>query len=791
MKSILLILICSFFVIGCSDSMTATIGQKDTLNKAEKAEAETAAEEAQPVTEEEATTEEAPAEEEVTVTEEIPTEQDAGAEETIEEVFPANYRGNPWDFDAGAPKNSQWPDLFAETPNYRDYGKTVIGGREKKFRWKMGPMWYRGRLKPNSVKVFVIGQEGAQDENVSNRSFTGSTGTRMQKFLNYMGINESYLFMNTFVYTITGQYSLFNNDANDPKKIEANHRLLWLAQSPDSRVVKHRHEMFDYMLETNREKLAVVIGVGTAGKDSLATWFQSHDEKCTTRQLSASDNLKTENTDETGFCIGTGNLKGILGIGVRHPGSASARNGGSKVKNSLAKDFERRARVVARHINDGSITINKDYGAVRDFNSEFKYGYASIPHKDFALGTNWRMGTRGTTSNRRGADTIQVFSSNGCYNTTQFSKAHPNRPEKCYDGEVYNKRTDALEKLKKDEKEADPSKKLNEQKRSKLVASIDKLNQLADEVRKYKIRFSYAKTNFPYQKAPIEMIAADDVPYESSKTAKGRRLYDEGPSAEISEALYGLYNQDYKALGVTQDSSFGPTTLYRGDLNSPTVLVLADQSSHTDMFSGRAMTGAQGQYLQSMLNQLKTWKTYLILRNLPVDTLDLSTSKRSQIATDSNVVEARNKLIASLSIKPELIITVGPISKDVASTMQAYPSTKIIHLKNLTYKNMIQEYKKLKSNSSLFYGTAKKELAMIPRQDLPMHTRWWMGTSGDRAARAYIKKEKRFDNNHYSVVAPSWVSKYKAKEMDLTQDEALSLADHLTKLKLQSSESSH
>ena len=31
-------------------------------------------------------------------------------------------------------------------------------------------MWYRGRLTPNSVKVFVVGQEGAQDENVSNRS---------------------------------------------------------------------------------------------------------------------------------------------------------------------------------------------------------------------------------------------------------------------------------------------------------------------------------------------------------------------------------------------------------------------------------------------------------------------------------------------------------------------------------------------------------------------------------------------------------------------------------------------
>lgn len=760
MKSLLLVLVSSLFVIGCSDDSTSTIGEKD-----QKKQTETIEEETQPTADE--------------TTEEL-------ASETI---YPANYRGNPWDFDAGAPKDSRWPDLFAETPNYRDYGKTVIGGSGEKFRWKMGPMWYRGRLTPDSVKVFVIGQEGAQDENVSNRSFTGSTGTRMQKFLNYMGINDSYLFMNTFVYTITGQYSLFNNDAKNPKKIEANHRLLWLAQNPESRVVKHRHEMFDYMLETNRDKLAVVIGVGTAGKDSLATWFQSHGEKCNSRQLSKSDNLKTEGVDETGFCLGTGKLKGILGIGVRHPGSASARNGGSKVKNSLAKDFERRARVVARHINDGSIEIEKDYGAVRDFESEFKYGYASIPHKDFALGTNWRMGTRGTTSNRRGADTIQVFSSNGCYNTTQFSKSHPERPERCYDGEVYNKRKEALAKLKKDDNETDPSKKMNEDKRSKLVSSIERLNKLANDVKKYKIRFSYEKTNFSFHKAPSEMTSADDVPYESSKTVDGRRLYDEGPSSDISQTMHKLYNQDYKALGVTQDSSFGPTTLYRGDLKSANVLVLADQGSHTDMFSGRALTGARGQYLQSMLNQLKSGKTYLILRNLPVDTLDLTASKKTTVATNASVVEARNSLIKSLGIKPELVITVGPVAKKVAATLPESIKAKTIELNTLTYKNMTTEFAKLKSNSNAFYGTAKNELAIIPRRDLPMHTRWWMGTSGDRAARAYIKKENRYDNNHYSVIAPNWVSKYKAKKMELTQAEAASLAEHLTKLKITSSES--
>ena len=167
----------------------------------------------------------------------------------------ASSRGQTLEFDPGAPKDSEWINLFAETPNYRAFGDKIISRRGEKFRWKMGPMFYRGRLTPESVKIFIIGQEGAQDENLSNRSFTGSTGTRMQKFINYLGINKSYLFMNTFVYTITGQYSLYGEDAQNEYKKKQWKQLKWLAQNKDSIVVQHRHQMFDYMLKTNKKTL--------------------------------------------------------------------------------------------------------------------------------------------------------------------------------------------------------------------------------------------------------------------------------------------------------------------------------------------------------------------------------------------------------------------------------------------------------------------------------------------------------------------------------------------------------
>jgi hypothetical protein len=87
-------------------------------------------------------------------------------------------RGDPWEFDGGPPKNRSWARLFATTPNYRAIGVAMTGAEE--FRWHFGPMFYRGRLQDNSVRVLVIGQEGAQDESLSHRSFTGGTGARMQ-----------------------------------------------------------------------------------------------------------------------------------------------------------------------------------------------------------------------------------------------------------------------------------------------------------------------------------------------------------------------------------------------------------------------------------------------------------------------------------------------------------------------------------------------------------------------------------------------------------------------------------
>lgn len=645
-------------------------------------------------------------------------------------------RGNPAEYDAGPPKNSKWPDLFAETPNYRAYGKAVYqkaaaeagiydDGQEK-FRWKVGPMWYRGRLAPNSVKVFVIGQEGAQDENASNRTFTGSTGTKMQNFINYFGIDTSYLFMNTFTYTITGQYGERPEPTDTPKvkkqKEIMSNTLFWIAQNPNSEIVKHRHRMFDYMLSQNKNTLSLIIGVGAAGKDSLATWINSHGGRCNVRMLSQT------------FCDASVIKPGAKAIGVMHPGAASAKNGGSNAAASLQEQFAARAAIVTKFIEEDPNFLKPDKKA--DFSIPYRYMDAVIPHRDFSFGSSWRLGQDGTASNRRGADGIQVYSSQGCYNNalrdpqTNRCNSQPGAPS--------------------------------------LPVQYDEPTDLASK----------------FEMAP------GDVPYESPKSPKDRRDYDDGPGA-FAPVLMGQSNvmglnhsewPDFMSLGVTADKSFGHGSIYRGNFKKPELLILADQESNDDMFSARALTGTGGQRLQTLLNALGMRHKYVIIRTLPVDTLDLSIEKATEIAMNPAVTAVRNNILKTIleQKKTRLILTVGPVAAEAIKTLDT--KLKIITLAHPLADNHVTQWQQAigqvfgAATASKYDGT----LTAIPRYDLPIHTRWWMGTSGTRSARAWLYGQnghKVWNGDYYKFEAPSWVNtiNYPADPKKLSAQEASSL----------------
>ena len=91
------------------------------------------------------------------------------------------------------------------------------------FRLEWGPIFHRGRLE-GSARVLVIGQDPAQHETVVRRTLVGEAGRRVQGFLAKLGITSSYVFINTYVYSVYG--SVKAKTRKDPTLID--YRNQWL-----------------------------------------------------------------------------------------------------------------------------------------------------------------------------------------------------------------------------------------------------------------------------------------------------------------------------------------------------------------------------------------------------------------------------------------------------------------------------------------------------------------------------------------------------------------------------------
>jgi uracil-DNA glycosylase len=298
----------------------------------------------------------------------------------------ADPRGPAWEYDPGPAPGSGWAELFAATPNYRGLGRAVVG--REAFRWHHGPMFYRGRL-DGSARVLVVGQEGAQDESLSHRSFTGGTGARMQHLLRHLGFDRSYLFVNSFVYPIFGQYTA---------------DLVPLAQDPRSPIAAHRNRIFDKAVVDGDVRL--IIAVGRAAKESVATWIDGHGGRADADALHTAD-------------LGTLPSR-VRAVGVPHPGSVSGST--TEIRKAFAAAVGRvRAWLAAR-----PDWLPADPGMVRDLDADYLYRSAAIPFRDFPFGTCPRLGRGGTSSNRtddqRG---IRLFSAGGAYNAAGTSLRDP------------------------------------------------------------------------------------------------------------------------------------------------------------------------------------------------------------------------------------------------------------------------------------------------------------------------------------------------------------------------------
>jgi hypothetical protein len=102
------------------------------------------------------------------------------------------------------------------------------------FRVEWGPVFHRGRL-DGSARVLVLGQDPAQHETIARRILIGEAGHRLQGLLFKLGIERSYVLVNTFLYSVFGQAGGERHKA-DPAIAAYRHR--WLQAVFDTAAVE-------------------------------------------------------------------------------------------------------------------------------------------------------------------------------------------------------------------------------------------------------------------------------------------------------------------------------------------------------------------------------------------------------------------------------------------------------------------------------------------------------------------------------------------------------------------------
>ena len=121
------------------------------------------------------------------------------------------------------------------------------------FRLEWGPVFHRGRLDA-TARVLVIGQDPAQHETIARRILVGEAGHRLQGFLFKLGIDRSYVMVNTFLYSVYGSAS---------------------KNAGATRIATYRHKWLDAVFA--HEPIEAVVALGTLADKAWLKWAATPD----------------------------------------------------------------------------------------------------------------------------------------------------------------------------------------------------------------------------------------------------------------------------------------------------------------------------------------------------------------------------------------------------------------------------------------------------------------------------------------------------------------------------------
>lgn len=726
----------------------------------------------------------------------------------------------PWSYDAGpSPTDTMGKeiiDLTSSIPYFPGISVELLG--DQKFRPIFGPVVWRLIQKPNSMKILFIGQDATHIAEAAGRTATAGFGGRAQDLARYFGVNAGAGFINTYAYTIQGQYGSFDtpyifDSGNGPQVRKSGYvdEKLWLmTHDKNSPLAQWRNSLIDWIIRNNRDSLKMIVLFGGAARDAAATFIESKGGKVGTRL--SPDDMKNVQVPLTRLEFAGGNnefpalvnksggdlYQDLLGAKPNY----ADMNAGTKMfellKKNLNKAIKEMVFTQAGPFKNGLLHPGQLGGF--DLNKIEIAGNVTRSLKGLPLDDNSRIdkdilvlelphpsslsrmeSKEASEKVSKALNVLSPYVSKGWSISpdadleSTFAQGKPYIYARTSIGPEYYD-FGAPESRMVDVSSASrlsvPAAKGSRKKNANVIVFGTRERAKFDE--DLLIERSLAQ--------PSEGFPADEIFAGRPQSKSLRYIFDPGPGEKFAKLMKGNLdlktifktkpgltwaNNGIQAYNVKSHPDAGDFGHYRGTFENPRVLIVADPDGADDLITARALTGTRGQYLHGLMKDIGINEQYLILKTVPFIMDDASPQEWAAVLEQTATYrdEVINAVLDSSQV--ELIVADGPNAlKEVDRILEKRGSNVPVAAvsrkgtsNDFGIKNAGEAITQLdKFKNAVITG----KMANIPRSHLSHYARIWEGTSGDRV----IGSTDKYRGQAFAEIAPVWAF---TQKVDLDQ----------------------
>lgn len=717
-------------------------------------------------------------------------------------------------------------DLVATQPYMPGISMEMMG--QQKFRPAFGPTLWRMILKPNNVKILFIGQDGTHIAEAAGRTATAGFGGRAQDMAHHFGVSTSAAFINTYAYTIKGQYASFGvpviSGENGQKKVNytsvVDNNIWMMSQDPTSPMVQWRNKLIDWIIRNNKDSLKLIVLFGGAAQDAIGSFVESKGGKVGSRySQNELKNFKVQVPEFDSKYAGGNNEQPValmkngqdvftyLGRPISFEDVGSMKK---EVSAKAQKDLEEAKAELSRKINeiypemsipDGGLeksgVIHQAQIGGYDLNEIVIKNQKTISLKNLPLDDGSQIQndilvaefphpTALSSDSKTASGKMERSLKNLIPMKNQGWKIEPdaNQVNKFDKGEPYSYgRTD----IPVDYYDFGTPKN-----RMVAVSSASRLSKNANVVvigTRDRVNFDLNKIKETTEAGRPQKISSDEMYLARPRTLPSRYEFDMGPGEKMARIMKDNLNLELIGKKNTTGTfnvkshpfDVGDFGHYRGRFTNPQVVILADPDGVDDVLTSKALTGARGQYLQGLMTDMNVNDQYVVVKTVPFSMTGATDAEWKTVLSQTE--KYRDAIFAEVlqnkSVK--LVIADGERARAELSRMnlQGVPQITIKKDGDGNGSGITAAADGINSLKLFKSFTASGKADVIPRTHLGFFSRIWEGTGGTHVFDTTTAKSQGIA---YAVVAPEWAYTQKGVVQSAFEKEAIqAMKDKLKK----------